>query len=239
MTAFGGCVHRVGAVRLTSTTMAEGPAPAQAPAVVAFEKSRETEAELSIQEHVRQVLLDLQGTAETPGPLGELGLIVEDVVVTPAGKRRLVRIWLDRDLSGLDPSDETSLVDPLSLDEVADATRAISTGLDASDATGDAPYVLEVGSPGVDRPLVARRHFRRNVSRLVEIQRTEATEGAVSDPVVGRLVAAGPAEATLLVAATKNSPETEVRIPYADVARAQVQVEFARATTDRTTVEET
>jgi len=235
MTAFGGCVHRVGADRLTSTTMAGGPAPAQAPAVVAFEKSRETEAELSIQEHVRQVLLDLQGTAETPGPLGELGLIVEDVAVTPAGKRRLVRIWLDRDLSGLDPSDESSVVDPLSLDEVA----AISTGLDASDATGDAPYVLEVGSPGVDRPLVARRHFRRNVSRLVEIQRTEAAEGAVSDPVVGRLVAAGPAEATLLVAATKNSPETEVRIPYADVARAQVQVEFARATTDRTTVEET
>lgn len=179
---------------------------------------------MSIQEHVRQVLLDLQGTVEAPGPLGELGLIIEDVAVTPAGKRRLVRIWLDRDLSGLDPADESSVVEPLSLDEVAEATRVISIALDDSDATGDAPYVLEVGSPGVDRPLAEPRHFRRNVTRLVEISRTQG------DPVVGRLVAAGPTDATLRVAATKSQPETQVRIPYAEVARAQVQIEFSRAT---------
>ena len=190
---------------------------------------------MSIQERIRKVLLDLQGTAELPGPLGELGLMVEDVAVTPAGKRRLVRIWLDRDLSGLDPSDESSVVEPLSLDEVAEATRAIGVALDASDATGDAPYVLEVGSSGVDRPLVEPRHFRRNVTRLVEISRVN---GAADEPIVGRLVAAGPVEATLLVAATKKEPETELRIPYADVARAQVQVEFARANPDRTTNEE-
>ena len=189
---------------------------------------------MSIQERIRQVLLDLQGTAEVPGPIAELGLIIEDVAVTPAGKRRLVRIWLDRDLSGLDPADESSVVDPLSLDEVAEATRAISAALDASDAAGDAPYVLEVGSSGVDRPLVEPRHFRRNVTRLVEVW---LSEGA-GDPIVGRLVAAGPAEATLLVEATKNEPETELRIPYADVARAQVQVEFSRVTTARATKEE-
>lgn len=190
---------------------------------------------MSIQERIRKVLLDLQGTADLPGPLGELGLMVEDLAVTPAGKRRLVRIWLDRDLSGLDSSDESSVVEPLSLDEVAEATRAIGVALDASDATGDAPYVLEVGSSGVDRPLVEPRHFRRNVTRLVEIVRVN---GAADEPIVGRLVAAGPFEATLLVAATKKEPETELRIPYADVARAQVQVEFARATPDRTTNEE-
>lgn len=187
---------------------------------------------MSIQEQVRQILLDLQGTAEIPGPLGQLGLIVEDVAVTPAGKRRLVRIWLDRDLAGLDPADDSSVVEPLSLDEVADATRAISIALDASDATGDAPYVLEVGSAGVDRPLVEPRHFRRNVTRLVEISR------AGGDVVVGRLLSAGPAGATLLVPGDKNQPETEMHIPYADVVRAQVQVEFARDTTPRTTNEE-
>jgi ribosome maturation factor RimP len=203
--------------------------------VAAFEKSRKRRRQLSIQERIRKVLLDLQGTAEVPGPLGELGLMVEDVAVTPAGKRRLVRIWLDRDLSGLDPVDESSVVEPLSLDEVAEATRAIGIALDAADATGEAPYVLEVGSPGVDRPLVEPRHFRRNVTRLVEIWRVN---GAAGEPIVGRLVAAGPFEATLLVAATKKEPETELRIPYADVARAQVQVEFARANPDRTTTEE-
>ena len=34
------------------------------------------------------------------GPLRDLGLLVEDVAVTPAGKRRLVRIWIDRVLDG-------------------------------------------------------------------------------------------------------------------------------------------
>ena len=191
---------------------------------------------MSAQERIRQVLLGLQGTTEVPGPIGELGLIIEDVAVTPAGKRRLVRIWLDRDLARLEPGDESSVVAPLSLDEVADATRAIGAALDASDAPGEAPYVLEVGSAGVDRPLTAPRHFRRNVSRLVEIWGVEGTAEAAGDhPVVGRLVAAGPTHATVVVTATKNDPETERRIPYVDIARAQVQVEFARATTEETT----
>ena len=184
---------------------------------------------MSIQERVHHVLRDLRGTPEAPGPLAEVGLTVEDVTVTPAGKRRLVRIWLDRDLAGLEPDDETSVIDPLSLDEVADATRVIGAGLDASDALGEAPYVLEVGSVGVDRPLTEPRHFRRNVSRLVEILRIEDSAG---DALTGRLVAAGPTDATVLVAATKNEPETKLRIPYADIVRAQVQVEFAHVITE-------
>jgi ribosome maturation factor RimP len=212
---------------------------------------------MSIQERVGQVLHNLQGTVDVAGPIGELGLMIEDVAVTPAGRRRLVRIWLDRDLSGLDPHDESSVIDPLSLDEVADATRIISAALDASDALGEAPYVLEVGSAGVDRLLTKPRHFRRNVSRLVEISRSQASAGALStaaavgDPsssltsisltsisLTGRLIAAGSTGATVLVPATKNEPETELRIEYADVARAQVQVEFAHVTAARITTEE-
>jgi ribosome maturation factor RimP len=190
-------------------------------------KKRERRRQLSIQERIHHVLRDLQGTVDAPGPLGELGLMIEDLAVTPAGKRRLVRIWLDRDLVGLEPDDETSVIDPLSLDEVAEATRLISAALDASDALGEAPYVLEVGSAGVDRLLTQPRHFRRNVSRLVEIRRiADPADGALT----GRLVAAGPTEATVLVAATKKEPETRLNIPYSDIARAQVQVEFARVT---------
>ena len=184
---------------------------------------------MSIQDRVRHVLRDLQGTVEAPGPLGGLGLTVEDLAVTPAGKRRLVRIWLDRDLSGLDPDDESSEIGPLCLDEVADATRIISVALDSTDALGEAPYVLEVGSAGVDRPLTEPRHFRRNVTRLVEIRRIQdPADGGVT----GRLVAAGPAEAKVLVAATKKEPAVTLTVAYADIARAQVQVEFARVTTE-------
>jgi len=187
---------------------------------------RERRRQLSIQERIGDVLRDLQGTAQAPGPVGELGLVL---AVTPAGKRRLVRIWLDRDLSGLEPGDDSSVIVPLSLDEVADATRVISAALDASDALGESPYVLEVGSAGVDRPLTEPRHFRRNVTRLVEIRRLEDSGGG---SLTGRLVAAGPAGVTLLTAATKHEPETTTSIAYADIVRAQVQVEFARVTTE-------
>jgi ribosome maturation factor RimP len=195
----------------------------------ASSKKRERRRQLSIQERIHHVLRDLQGTADTPGRLGELGLSVEDLAVTPAGKRRLVRIWLDRDLSGLDSDDESSVVEPLSLDEVADATRVISAGLDASDALGEAPYVLEVGSAGVDRPLAQPRHFRRNVGRLVEIERAQDSDAG---GLTGRLIAAGPTQATIVVAATKYEPQTTLTIPYADIARAQVQVEFAHVITE-------
>jgi ribosome maturation factor RimP len=193
---------------------------------------------MSIQERVVGVLGDLRGTADVPGPLGQLGLVVEDVAVTPAGKRRLVRIWLDRDLGGLGPDDDSSVIEPLCLDEVADATRVIGAGLDASDALGEAPYVLEVGSAGVDRPLTRPRHFRRNVTRLVEVSCANA--GVAGDPgtLTGRLLAAGPNEVTLLVVATKKEPESRLRIPYADITRAQVQVEFSHDTTVHITAEE-
>ncbi len=194
---------------------------------------------MSIQERIGDVLRDLQGTAPAPGPLGELGLIVEDLAVTPAGKRRLVRIWLDRDLADLEPGDQSSRIEPLSLDEVADATKVISQGLDAADALGEAPYVLEVGSAGVDRPLTAPRHFRRNVTRLVQIQLIADSVGGDGGDgggggggLTGRLVAAGPAEAVVIVSATQSAPEARFSIAYADVARAQVQVEFSHVPTD-------
>jgi ribosome maturation factor RimP len=154
--------------------------------------------------------------------LAELGLVVEDVAVTPAGKRRLVRIAVDHDLSRLGLTDDVSTVPHLTLDEVADATRAVSAALDDTDTMGAAPYVLEVSSPGVDRPLTDPRHFRRNVGRLLQVTRVEG------DPVRGRLVAATADGVTVLVPATKGQPEHEAHIPYADVDRAQVQVEFAR-----------
>jgi ribosome maturation factor RimP len=158
---------------------------------------------------------------EAQSAVTDLGLAVEDVTVTPAGRRRLVRVLVDRDLATLALPDATTPVDPLNLDEVADATRLISTALDESDAMGPAPYVLEVSSPGVDRPLTEPRHFRRNVGRLV---RATTSDGEVT----GRLTTATDADVALETPATKKTPARTVRLPYADISRAQVQVEFGR-----------
>ena len=90
------------------------------------------------------------------------GLDLEDVVVTPAGKRRLLRVVVDQDGG-------------VGLDTVAAVSTAVSAALDESDAMGGAPYVLEVTSPGVDRPLTERRHWRRALTRLVTVSTAEGT----------------------------------------------------------------
>ncbi|MEW1954241.1 ribosome maturation factor RimP [Terrabacter sp. NPDC080008] len=153
--------------------------------------------------------------------LAPLGLVVEDVSVSPAGKRRLVRVLVDSDISGLDASDGTSVVPPLSLDAVADATRAVSDELDAGDVMGQSPYVLEVSSPGVGRPLASRDQLRRQVGRLLEVVHRDGTD-------TGRLVEVGADTLTLEVPATKKTPERTVHLAIDGVQRGTVQVEFTR-----------
>ena len=105
-------------------------------------------------------------TAEVSESLRGSGVEVDDVTVQQAGKRRLVRVFLARALGDAESDDGTTPIEPLSLDEVAEATRTVSSVLDESDVMGEAPYTLEVSSAGLDRPLTAPAHFRRNVGRL-------------------------------------------------------------------------
>jgi ribosome maturation factor RimP len=158
--------------------------------------------------------------AAIEAPLAGLGLLVEDVSVTPAGRRRVVRVAVDRDVTGLDLPDDTTPVAPLSLDEVTEATRVVDAALEASDALGTAGYVLEVSSSGVDRPLTERRHLRRNVGRLVVVRTVDGAE------VTGRIAAVGADELVL------QTPTGRVAMPVAQVGAARVQVEFGRLAGD-------
>jgi len=148
------------------------------------------------------------------------GVVLEEVVVTPAGRRRVVRVVVDRALET--DGDVTETVDSLSLDEIADTTRAVSDVLDNSDVLGEQPYTLEVTSPGVSRPLTTARHFQRNVGRLVTLDVRDAA------PVTGRIVRAGADDLTLAIPAVKKTPARDETFPYAVLDRAEVQVEFAR-----------
>jgi ribosome maturation factor RimP len=151
--------------------------------------------------------------------LAPRSLVLEDVAVTPAGRRRVVKVLVDRALD--EAGTVTEPTDPLTLDEVADATHVVSDALDATDVMGEQPYTLEVSSPGVGRPLTEARHFRRNVGRLVTVLH-DGTE------VTGRVVSASASEVTLEVPAAKKTPGRTETLPYAAVERAAVQVEFAR-----------
>ena len=136
-------------------------------------------------------------------PLAALGLDVEAVEITPAGKRRVLRVAVDKDGG-------------VTLDDVADATREVSRVLDDSDVMGEQPYTLEVTSRGVDRPLTLPRHWRRNVDRLVKV----TLEGG--ETLTGRILESGEDAATLDVSGQRRE------IALADVSKALVQIEFKR-----------
>jgi ribosome maturation factor RimP len=145
---------------------------------------------------------------ELATPLGALGLDVEAVELTPAGKRRILRIAVDGD-------------EGVTLDDVAGATKKVSEVLDASDVMGEQPYTLEVTSRGVDRPLTLPRHWRRNTDRLVKVTTTDG------DTVTGRIVRSDDEAVTLDVEGTPRE------VDYAEVAKALVQVEFNRKSSDQ------
>ncbi len=150
--------------------------------------------------------------------LGE-SVALEDVTITPAGRRKVVRITLDRPV---DSAIGDTPVEPLTLEELAEATRTVSAVLDGSEVLGSQPYVLEVTSPGVSRPLTEPIHFRRNIGRLVEII------GPEQPTITARVLATDEGGVDLEVPATDKSPARPERREYADIARGQVQVEFNR-----------
>lgn len=134
----------------------------------------------------------------------EAGLVVESVTITPAGRRRVLRVVVDL------PEDRTGGVP---MDAVATASQAVSAALDESSVMGGTPYVLEVSSPGADRPLTERRHWLRARGRLVRII---TPAGAA---ITGRLTAVTD-EGLLL--------DDERRLAWGDVATGRVELEFGR-----------
>ena len=139
------------------------------------------------------------------GPIQALGLDLEAVDLTSAGKRRVLRVAIDKDGG-------------VTMDDIADATREVSRLLDDTDLMGQQPFTLEVSSPGVDRPLSLPRHWRRNIGRLVKVTFRDG------DPVTGRITESDDAGAVLDVEGTER------RVAYAEVKKAKVQIEFKKET---------
>ncbi|MEV4726546.1 ribosome maturation factor RimP [Micromonospora humida] len=140
------------------------------------------------------------------------GYDLEDVSVSRAGRRHVVRVIVDADGG-------------INLDAVAVVSRAVSAALDAAEESGGdivaGEYQLEVSSPGVDRPLTLPRHWRRNAGRLVKVT-VRAGEPAVDRQVTGRVAAA---DDERVVLETESGP---VEHRYAELGPGRVQVEFHR-----------
>ena len=136
-------------------------------------------------------------------PMLQLGLDLEAIDLSSAGKRRVLRVAVDKDGG-------------VSMDDIAEATREVSRVIDEADLMGEQAYTLEVSSRGVDRPLTLPRHWARNATRLVKV---ELAEG---EPVLGRILSADDTGALLDVEGE------EQRVEYTDVRKAKIQIEFKK-----------
>lgn len=132
------------------------------------------------------------------------GLFLEEVAVRATGKRRQVRVIVDL------PDGPGGV----GADALADVSRAISAALDDDDTIAGS-YVLEVSTPGTDRPLREPRHYRRAVGRLVRLRTRSGEE------VAGRLTTADD-EAVVVDEASGRSR----RLSYDEVADGVVEVEL-------------
>ncbi|MGI5178289.1 ribosome maturation factor RimP [Dactylosporangium sp. CA-152071] len=134
------------------------------------------------------------------------GFDLEELEVSRVGRRHLLRVAVDSD-RGVD------------LDAVAEVSRAVSAALDEAETGGDeliaGEYELEVGSRGVDRPLTEPRHWRRNRTRLVQVD-------AAGVPVTGRVTAVSDTGVTLDVEGAART------VAFEDLGPGRVQVEMKR-----------
>jgi ribosome maturation factor RimP len=131
------------------------------------------------------------------------GLDLEDVTVAPVGRRRLLRVVVDKDGG-------------VTLDDLAEATRLVSAALDSSAAMDGSSYTLEVSSPGTQRPLTRPVHWRRNLGRLVRVTWPDGSA------LTGRVVEVDDTGAVIEADGARRL------VAYADGGTARVQAEITK-----------
>jgi ribosome maturation factor RimP len=139
------------------------------------------------------------------GEFARAGYEIDDVVIDTAARPPRITVVADGD-EGLD------------LDSIAALSRSASEVLDRIDT---APFVLEVTSPGVDRPLTAEKHYRRARGRKVELTLSDGSQ------LMGRLGETRDGTVRLVVREGGRSNFSVRELPMEGITKAVVQVEFS------------
>jgi ribosome maturation factor RimP len=93
--------------------------------------------------------------------LASLGMELVDIEYKREGRAMVLRVYIDK------PGG-------VNLDDCADVSRELSTLLDVEDVV-PGRYLLEVSSPGLNRPLTKESDYLRYVGRLVKIRTRQLT----------------------------------------------------------------
>jgi ribosome maturation factor RimP len=130
----------------------------------------------------------------------------EIVGVELAGSSRklLIRIFVDKE-------------NGVTLDDCGKFSRALSALLDVEDPVPMA-YVLEVSSPGLDRPLKELKDFQRSTGKLVRI----ITRAMIQEQNIfkGRITGVAGGNITL------SFDDKEIEIPFDQISKARLEIEL-------------
>jgi ribosome maturation factor RimP len=150
----------------------------------------------TIIERIREVVVPI---------LSSMGLELVDLELSGHGHRGHLRIYIDK------PGG-------VNVDDCEQVSRYVGHALDAADPIPNA-YLLEVSSPGLDRPLRKAEDYRRSVGKLVRLKLTQPRDGAWV--VIGRLK--GLLDERVEVQPEEGEP---IQVSLADIAQARLEVEW-------------
>lgn len=99
--------------------------------------------------------------------LNSIGLELVEREFLQSGGQWVLRLYIDR---------QEGKEGKVTIDDCADASRAVGNVLDVEDLIPTA-YVLEVSSPGLNRPLRKRQDFERFAGNMAELKTKEPIDG--------------------------------------------------------------
>ncbi len=130
-------------------------------------------------------------------------LEVVDVEVS-RGRKVILRVFIDKEGG-------------VTIEDCERMSRALEALLDVEDPIKES-YILEVSSPGLDRPLKGRHDFIRNMGRLARIITKQKVEN--QSLFIGRIEGAD--EEGVII----NTGKTTVFLRYDNISRANLEVEI-------------
>jgi ribosome maturation factor RimP len=148
----------------------------------------------------------------------ELGFELVELEVAGNRARPILRVYIDRP----DPAPGRASV---SLDDCTAVSRRLQPGLDAREDLAE-NYVLEVSSPGVERPLTRPRDWRRFAGQEVAV-RGKGALGGRAKRLEGELVGVEGGEGEERVRLRLAGGE-EVEFPLAEVEKAHLVYRWDR-----------
>lgn len=136
------------------------------------------------------------------------GLELVSVDISSRGKRTLLRVVVDKEAG-------------VTVGDCERMSRSLEAILDVEDPV-KGPYLLEVSSPGLDRPLVQQKDFEKNVGKLTRVVTKEKIENQTF--FIGRIIDVG--ENWIRLSIESKTGKKDFFIPLDKISKARLEIEF-------------